>query len=89
MLLFVAGGLHILFFINTNIIATSLLWIGFIQIAIMLHFKFDFIKLDDWYEEHSVAIELSDYWLAAKMLGYGPWILFVAIISVAFLLRLS
>lgn len=65
----------------------GVLWLGFIQITIMLYLKFYFVKLDDSYEDLSFKEEWSDYFLAAKMLGYFPWSLFLGFVILAFVLR--
>ena len=68
---------HLVMFDAASRLSVGILWLGFILITIMLYLKFDFIKLDDSYENLSFKEEWSDYFLAEKMLGYLPWSLFL------------
>ena len=87
LILALAAVLHLVMFDAASSLSVGVLWSGFFFITIMLYLKFDFIKLDDWYEELSLKDEWLDYFLAAKMLGYWPWILFLIFVVVAFTLR--
>jgi hypothetical protein len=87
LILALAATLHLVVFDAASRLSVAALWSGFIFITIMLYLKFDFIKLDDWYEELSLKDEWLDYFIAAKMLGYRPWILFLIFVVVAFILR--
>ncbi|MFT6189247.1 MAG: hypothetical protein ACJAW8_001459 [Oleispira sp.] len=87
LILAIAVILQLAMFDAASGLSVGVLWLGFIQITIMLYLKFDFIKLDDSYEDLSFKEEWSDYFLAAKMLGYFPWSLFLGFVILAFVLR--
>ncbi|MBV1877594.1 MAG: hypothetical protein KUG79_08130 [Pseudomonadales bacterium] len=87
LILAIAAILHWAMFDAASGLSVGVLWLGFILITIMLYLKFDFIKLDDSYEGLSFKEECSDYFLAAKMLGYLPWSLFLGFVILAFVLR--
>lgn len=87
LILVIAATLHLGVFDAASGFSVGILWLGFILITIMLYLKFDFIKLDDSYEDLSFKEEWSDYLLAAKMLGYWPWSLFLGLTVIAFILR--
>ena len=89
LILALAATLHLVMFDDASSLSVGALWSGFFFIIIMLYLKFDFIKLDDLYEELSFKDEWLDYFLAAKMLGYWPWVLFLILVVVAFILRSS
>ncbi len=87
LILALAAALHLVLFDDASSLSVGALWSSFFFIIITLYLKFDFIKLDDWHEEHSFKEEWLDYFLAAKMLGYWPWVLFLIFVVVAFILR--
>ncbi|MBB1296074.1 hypothetical protein [Pseudoalteromonas sp. SR41-7] len=87
LILALAAALHLVMFDDASSLSVGALWSGFFFITTMLYLKFDYIKLDDWYEELSFKDEWFDYFLAAKMLDYWPWVLFLIFVVVAFILR--
>ena len=87
LILAIAAMVHLFVFDTASGLSVGILWLGFILITIMLYLKFDFIKLDDSYEELLFIEEWSDYFLAAKMLGYLPWSLFLGFVILAFVLK--